>query len=170
MRKILCLAACALLCLTVTLAVAEGAELPSVDERLAAEGRRGGWVTWSVEDLRAYQYELDLEGTLLDEAPEGWLSREEVLELGISRILELDELLQPQVWYDVKDPVTVTEELLRSLSWNAVPAEQTETGQDVWYLWIYDPDWLVPAMDCYDITLDAHTGEVLSLFTPGGWG
>ena len=106
----------------------------------------------------------------MDEAPEGWLTREEAIELAIARVLSLDELLWPQAWYGVRDPEPVTEELLRGLSVSAVPSRGTEEGRDVWYVWLYDREWMTEWLDCYAITLDAHSGECLAIFTPGGNG
>ena len=171
MKKILCfLMACMMLC---SVALAEEETDPLAAEFLARtiDGDGAGtWITWSLEDLRQFQEVTGMEGTLLDEAPADWLTQDQVYELAVSYIVSLDEMLCPQVWYDVRDPEPLTEELARSLSWRAVAASETETGTDVWYLWIYDPEWLVPALDCYALMLDAHTGDILYLATPGGWG
>lgn len=169
MKKLFALLLALSLCLGA--AQAEGDGMIPLDAWLTERGEgMGMWVTFSTEDLRPWQEELGLYGTLLDEVPEGWVSREAAESSARASVLSMDELLYPQSWYGIRKPEVLTEETLASLQCSAFLAAQNEIGQDVWYVFLYDPAWLVELLDCYEVVLDAHTGEVLWAFTPGGNG
>ena len=125
---------------------------------------------WELTDIRKYQDILCLEGRLLETAPEGWLTREEAIDIAVQHILATSETVYPQAWYGEKEPLPLTEDYVRGLSLVTIPAEGTEDGHDIWYLWFYEPDWMVPALDCFALRIDAHSGEVLYSTEPGGWG
>lgn len=164
-KRILSLLTAALLMFGVIPACAEWA---SFDAKQVADGL---WITWPLEDLIAWQECTSLEGTLSESAPEGLLSPEEAVGIAHQVLLKLDEPLSPQAWTGSREPVTLTEELIASLNTRTLLCLGTESGADEWYVWIYDPAWFENlSLDCYLVVIDAASGEIIDLATPGGNG
>lgn len=145
-------------------------QIAEFEATVEAEGGAGIWITWPVARILPWQEYLGLEGVLQEETPEGWLGRDEAIAIARSTILAHEDTAWAQAWLGVRDPEPVTEEFVNSLSVAAFCAAQDEEGRDIWYVWIYHPDWLVPALDAFEVILDAHTGDVLWEVSPGGMG
>lgn len=138
----------------------------------ARQREKGIWITWSLDELIAWQDCNGLEGQqLLDTAPDSMVTRDEAIAAAHAYLLASGDKLYPNAWTGVREPAEITQDLLNDLSVSAVLAIGTEANADEWYLYLYDPAWIKDGvLDCYYFIVDAHTGEVLNCVAPGGNG
>lgn len=164
---------CALLlclCLVSSLAAAEGPWSTELDDRIAEDGM---WITWPADQINDFHEQLGYSGPVSDNARPGLISRDEAIAIARSFILEHVETTQPQYcWLNGIPAANVDEAFMDSLKAAAflTASDETDDLPDCWHVNFYADEWLTVALDTFDVRIDAHTGEVIMFFEPGGNG
>ena len=122
------------------------------------------WISWPVDEIREWQDCCRVEGQILDNPRDGWLTKEEAISNAKNALMDLGGTYMTEREFG---PIELNEELLDEIEHNAIVCAETENGQNLWIVWFYDRMWSETGfMNEMEVWVDAENGEIINLMTP----